>query len=106
MHVKGEEAGRAADPGLRLAPDVQVPYSQHRTPPPDVIERVLDVYRLNYSLCSLCGLCVQNCPVDAIRFTGNAYLVGTTRQTFDIDLLARLRQRAATAAARGAARAA
>ena len=64
-------------------------------PPPDQIERVLDVYRLNYSLCSLCGLCVQNCPVDAIRFTGNAYLVGTTRQTFDIDLLARLRQRAA-----------
>jgi NADH-quinone oxidoreductase subunit I len=107
MHVKGEEAGRAADPGLRLAPDIQVPYSQHRTPPPDVIERVLDVYRLSYSLCSLCGLCVQNCPVDAIRFTGNAYLVGTTRQTFDIDLLARLRQRAAaTVAARGTARAA
>jgi NADH-quinone oxidoreductase subunit I len=107
MHVKGEEAGRAADPGLRLAPDIQVPYSQHRTPPPDVIERVLDVYRLNYSLCSLCGLCVQNCPADAIRFTGNAYLVGTTRQTFDIDLLARLRQRAVPkAAARGTARAA
>ena len=78
MHVKGEEAGRAADPGLRLAPDVQVPYSQHQAPPPDRIERVLDVYRLNYSLCSLCGLCVQICPVDAIRFTGNAYLVGTT----------------------------
>jgi hypothetical protein len=45
--------------------------------------------------------------VDAIRFPGNAYLVGTTRQTFDIDLLARLRQRAAsTTAARGAVRAA
>ena len=37
MHVKGEEAGRAADPGLRLAPDIQVPYSQHLAPPPDVI---------------------------------------------------------------------
>jgi NADH-quinone oxidoreductase subunit I len=97
MHVTGEEADRAADTGLRLAPDVPVPYSQHRRPPPDRIERVLDVYRLNYSLCSLCGLCVQNCPVDAIRFTGNAYLVGTTRKAFDIDLLARLRQRAAAA---------
>lgn len=107
MHVQGEESGRAADPGLRLSPDVQVPYSQHLAPPPDRIVRVLDAYRLNYSLCSLCGLCVQSCPVDAIRFTGNAYLVGTSRQTFDIDLLARLQQRAApTAAARGTARAA
>jgi NADH-quinone oxidoreductase subunit I len=103
MHVKGEEAGRAADLGLRLSPDVLLADSQHRTPPPDQIERILDVYRLNFSLCSLCGLCVQSCPVDAIRFTGNAYLVGTTRQTFDIDLLGRLKQRAAS---RGTARAA
>jgi NADH-quinone oxidoreductase subunit I len=107
MHIKGEEGGRTADPGLRLSPDIQLPYSQHRTPPPDRIERVLDVYRLNYSLCSLCGLCVQSCPVDAIRFTGNAYLVGTTRQTFEIDLLGRLRQRAdSRAASRDTARAA
>jgi hypothetical protein len=33
--------------------------------------------------------------VDAIRFSRNIYLVGTTRGTFDIDLLARLRSRSA-----------
>ena len=96
MHVLGEEPGkRPADGGLLLGPDVASPYSTHQAPPPDTIERVLDVYRLNYSLCSLCGLCVQSCPVDAIRFSGNVYLVGTTRGTFDIDLLARLRSRSA-----------
>jgi NADH-quinone oxidoreductase subunit I len=89
LHAKGEEAG--ADPGLLLAPEVKSPYSAHLAPPPDKIERVLDSYRLNYSLCSLCGLCVQSCPVDAIRFSRNSYLVGTTRQSFELDLLARLR---------------
>ena len=92
LHAKGEEAGATtADPGLLLAPDVKSPYSAHLAPPPDKIERVLDSYRLNYSLCSLCGLCVQSCPADAIRFSRNAYLVGTTRQSFELDLLARLR---------------
>jgi NADH-quinone oxidoreductase subunit I len=100
MHVKGEEAGKAgADPGLLLAPEVKSPYSVHLTPPPEKIERILDSYRLNYSLCSLCGLCVQTCPVDAIRFSRNAYLVGTTRQSFDLDLLARLKSRTAPAGA-------
>jgi len=99
MHVKGEEPGQAgADPGLLLAPEVKSPYSVHLAPPPEKIERVLDSYRLNYSLCSLCGLCVQTCPVDAIRFSRNAYLVGTTRQSFDLDLMARLKSRAAFAA--------
>jgi NADH-quinone oxidoreductase subunit I len=94
MHAKGEEAGAAAaDPGLLLAPEVKSPYSAHLAPPPDKIERVLDSFRLNYSLCSLCGLCVQSCPVDAIRFSRNSYLVGTTRQSFELDLLARLRNR-------------
>ena len=92
MHAKGEEAG-AADSGLFLGPEVKSPFSAHLAPPPDKIERVLDSFRLNYSLCSLCGLCVQSCPVDAIRFSRNAYLVGTTRQSFELDLLARLRNR-------------
>ncbi|MCU0561912.1 MAG: 4Fe-4S binding protein [Desulfobacterales bacterium] len=90
LHAVGEGA-EAGDPGLLLAPELKSPYSAHLPPPPDKIERVLDSYRLNYSLCSLCGLCVQSCPVEAIRFSRNAYLVGTTRQDFDLDLLARLR---------------
>jgi NADH-quinone oxidoreductase subunit I len=96
LHAKGEEAGAAAaEPGLFLAPEVKSPYSAHVAPPPDKIERVLDSYHLNYSLCSLCGLCVQSCPADAIRFSRNAYLVGTNRQSFELDLLARLRGQAA-----------
>lgn len=94
LHVKGEAPGPAADPGLRLAPEVPAPHSRHLAPPPDTIERELDAFRLNYSLCSLCGLCVQSCPADAIRFSRNAYLVGTSRQAFDIDLLERLRRKA------------
>ncbi len=102
MHATGEAGVAAADdPGLLLAPEVKSPYSAHLAPPPDKIERILDSYRLNYSLCSLCGLCVQICPVDAIRFSRNAYLVGTTRQSFELDLLARLKSQAASA--RGAA---
>ena len=93
LHVLGEEPGkRPADEGLLLGPDVASPYSTHQAPPPDTIERVLDVYRVNYSLCSLCGLCVQSCPADAIRFSGNVYLVGTTRDD--------VRHRPAGAAAR------
>lgn len=102
MHATGEDSATAADdPGLLLAPEMKSPYSTHLAPPPDKIARVLDSYRLNYSLCSLCGLCVQSCPVDAIRFSRNAYLVGTSRQSFELDLLARLKSQAASA--RGAA---
>lgn len=81
---------------LALGPRVSAPLSTALAPPPETIERVPDVFHLNYSLCSLCGLCVQNCPVDAIRFTGNAYLVGRSREAFAIDLLGRLRAGAAT----------
>lgn len=96
LHVLGEEPGkRPADGGLLLGPDVASPYSTRQTPPPEKIERVLDAYRVSYSFCSLCGLCVQSCPADAIRFSRNAYLVGTSRDTFDIDLIARLRDRSA-----------
>jgi hypothetical protein len=35
--------------------------------------------------------------VDAIRFSRNAYLVGPTRQSFELDLLARLKSQAASA---------
>jgi NADH-quinone oxidoreductase subunit I len=89
------EERRTADEGLLLGPGVVSPHSTHQKPPPARIKRVLDVYRVNYSLCSLCGLCVQSCPVDAIRFSKNVYLVGTSRGEFDIDLLARLRSRSA-----------
>jgi NADH-quinone oxidoreductase subunit I len=95
-HALGEEAGRGAgEGGLLLGPDVPAPYSQHLAPPPEKIERVLDLFQLNFSLCSLCGLCVQSCPADAIRFSHNSYLAGTDRKNFEFDLIARLKSQAA-----------
>ena len=54
---------------------------------------------LNYSLCSLCGLCVQSCPTGAIRFSQNVYLVGRTREELELDLMARLKSQATAAGA-------
>jgi NADH-quinone oxidoreductase subunit I len=91
-HIKGDGNGHSSHvEALMLAPEVESPYSIHRTPPPEKIERVLDAFGLNFGLCSLCGLCVQSCPVGAIRFSRNAYLIGTTRKHFELDLLARLK---------------
>ena len=82
------------DEGLFLSPEIRSPNSVHFAPAPDRIERVLERYQLNYSLCSLCGLCVQSCPVDAIRFSQNAYFIATDRKDFDVDLISRLKAQA------------
>jgi len=50
---------------------------------------------LDYSLCSLCGQCVMACPAGALRFSQNVYLVVTDRGQLHMDLLARLRSKAA-----------
>ena len=55
----------------------------------------------DYSLCSLCGSCVEACPVDSIRFSNTIYLAGTSRDNFQFDLLARLRRLAAKDQAMG-----
>ncbi len=47
-------------------------------------------FNLNYNTCSLCGLCVQNCPVDSLRFSTDVYLAGYARADFEYDLMARL----------------
>ncbi len=47
-------------------------------------------FNLNYNTCSLCGLCVQNCPVDSLRFSTDVYLAGVSRADFEYDLMARL----------------
>lgn len=53
--------------------------------------KVMDKYLLKFHLCSLCGQCVQVCPVNALRFSHEVYLAGTSRSDFEFDLLARLR---------------
>lgn len=53
--------------------------------------KVMDRYLLKFHLCSLCGQCVQVCPANALRFSHEVYLAGTSRKDFEFDLLARLR---------------
>ncbi|MFW6415398.1 MAG: 4Fe-4S binding protein [Thermodesulfobacteriota bacterium] len=54
----------------------------------------LIAFSVNFNYCCLCGLCVENCPAGALRFSQNYYLAGFTREEFDIDLLARLESKA------------
>jgi NADH-quinone oxidoreductase subunit I len=51
-------------------------------------------YLYDYSLCSLCGLCAEVCPVQSIRFSSDVYLVSQRRADLTMDLLAKLQQQA------------
>lgn len=57
------------------------------------------VYHYNFTYCSLCGCCVEACPVGSIRFSHEIYLAGSRREDFHLDLLARLKRTAANKAA-------
>ncbi|MFO7817767.1 MAG: 4Fe-4S binding protein [Thermodesulfobacteriota bacterium] len=54
-------------------------------------KKILTKFNLDFNYCSLCGLCVQNCPVNSLRFSNNIYLAGHSPQEFRFDLLQRLR---------------
>jgi NADH-quinone oxidoreductase subunit I len=41
----------------------------------------------DFSLCSLCGLCVEACPTNCIEFSHDIYITGTSRDDFMHDLL-------------------
>jgi NADH-quinone oxidoreductase subunit I len=48
---------------------------------------------LNYNLCSLCGLCVQSCPVNSLRHSNNVYLASLDKDDYSaMDLLQRLKE--------------
>ncbi|WP_045220741.1 4Fe-4S binding protein [Desulfonatronum thioautotrophicum] len=51
-------------------------------------------FTYDFSLCSLCGTCVESCPVDSLRFSTELYQAGFDRSDFHFDLLARLRGQA------------
>ncbi|ADU62307.1 MAG: 4Fe-4S binding protein [Pseudodesulfovibrio sp.] len=51
-------------------------------------------FMYDYTLCSLCGTCIDNCPANTLRFSNNIYWVATSRKEMHIDLLARLREKA------------
>lgn len=73
-----------------------MPTPKFRAAPPSQSQpRKLLAYRLTYHTCSLCGLCVQNCPAGSLRFSHDVYLAGSERGRFEFDLMARLREQAA-----------
>lgn len=96
MHVAGEDKPRAVNGTgeLMLAQAVTLPGSIRKAPPQGKTDRVLDSFHLNYNYCSLCGLCVQNCPVSSLAWSREAYLVGRNPKEFEFDLLGRLRAKA------------
>jgi NADH-quinone oxidoreductase subunit I len=51
-------------------------------------------FTYDFTLCSLCGICVETCPVGSLRFSNNAYLASTDKKDFFFDLLARLAKQA------------
>jgi NADH-quinone oxidoreductase subunit I len=54
----------------------------------------VEAFYLNYNLCSLCGTCVEKCPVGSLKFSQNVYLAGFSRKDFEFELLSRLRGQA------------
>jgi NADH-quinone oxidoreductase subunit I len=44
----------------------------------------------DFTLCSLCGTCVEVCPADALRFSHDIYWAAETRGEMKRDLLAKL----------------
>lgn len=51
-------------------------------------------FTYDYTLCSLCATCIDNCPVNSLKFSNNIYWVATSREEMNIDLIARLKEQA------------
>lgn len=58
----------------------------------------------DYSLCSLCGSCVENCPVGSLRYSENVYFATTDPKAFKLDLLERLKRQAGSGEAENSSR--
>ena len=52
--------------------------------------KTLTSYIIDFSRCSLCGLCVEICPTSTLKYSREYELVGETWADCKIDLLARL----------------
>lgn len=52
------------------------------------------VWTSDFTMCSLCGTCVEVCPAKALRFSHDIYWAAKTREEMKRDLLAKLRDNA------------
>lgn len=62
--------------------------------PKDKTPKDPEKFLYDFTLCSLCGTCMENCPVGALAFTGNPYLAGYSREDFHFDLVQVLKNQA------------
>ncbi|MFO7727088.1 MAG: 4Fe-4S binding protein [Desulfonatronovibrio sp.] len=84
------KVNRSGHPGMKEMPlDLK-----HKHVHPEKMDKKPRYFHLDFNYCSLCGLCVQNCPTGALRFSSDVYLAGYSRKEFEYDLLARLNYQA------------
>lgn len=65
--------------------------------------RSLKEFKLDFTKCSLCGSCVEVCKSQAIRFSKDYNLAGTSKEDFIMDLFKRLEAEQVAEAAQAAA---
>jgi NADH-quinone oxidoreductase chain I len=54
--------------------------------------KTLTSYRLDFTRCSLCGICVDVCPTRALGYSDEYELAGFSREEYHYDLLKRLEE--------------
>jgi NADH-quinone oxidoreductase subunit I len=58
--------------------------------PEGSLRRVPTLFTLDFTACSLCGLCVESCRFDALRFSREYNLASLCKEDYQMDLLKRL----------------
>lgn len=56
-------------------------------------KKILTGYDLNFTTCSLCGQCIENCKFEAIEFSKEYNLASSRKEDFHFNLLNRLKER-------------
>ena len=87
--------------GRENRPDGDTPKDESASKITPRENRTPATFILDFSKCSLCGLCVEACPVNALIFSRNIYLAWNNRDQFKIDLLDRLKNRSSILTASG-----
>ena len=55
--------------------------------------KVPTTYKLDFTTCSLCGLCVESCNFDALHFSKDYNLASIRKQDYVMDLLKRAQEK-------------
>jgi NADH-quinone oxidoreductase subunit I len=55
--------------------------------------KVLTAYHLDYTKCSLCGICVEVCPTNALCYSREYEFAGFRREEYHYNLLERMEER-------------